>query len=217
MKLLTADGGVWWISKVDEVRAPNGISLQRIISAVRDTFNFSSIPTGVPKEGEAYAFGEGFLDANGDEIVVRTMELYQNGLHIVTPGGTERADKVLRHTIELFSGLGMKYPESAPVQFYTSEIVVDLAKSLDSLIANYTVIRRLLEPNLPLARHVHLAAIALNADPKSMPLELVSINPTIFRIERRTGESYASNRYFSFANATTINHLAILEGLEKVV
>jgi hypothetical protein len=217
MKLQWAEGGVWWISKVDEVRSPKGISLHRIVSAVSETFHFSSVPTGAPKDEEAFSFREGYFADHGEEIVIRIIELYTNGVHIVTPGGTDGSDKVLSRTIQLFSDLGMRFPESEPIHFHTSEIVVDMAKSLNEFISKFAPIQTLLTRNIPLAREIQSAALAFNSDPISLSPAIASVNPTIFRIERRAGETYGSNRYFSFANTTTSKHLAILEGLERLL
>jgi hypothetical protein len=217
MRLQIADGGVWWISKVEEVRAPHGMPLHRVIDEVRSAFRFMSVSDSVPKEGEALLFREGSIETDDQEITIKLMELYTNGVHIVTPGNTDFADIILERTITLFVKMGMRFPDSPPIYFHTSEVIFDLDKSLDSIIAHYSAISSLISKNIPHADAIQCAALAFGSDPKLLTPEMAAVNPTIFRIERRTGEDYDDNRYFSFANTSTEKHLEILQELERLL
>jgi hypothetical protein len=217
MKLHVADGGVWWVSKSEEIRAPHGIPMRRVVDAVQSTFRFMSIPEVLPKETEALSFREGFLVVDSREISIKLIDLFNNGVHIVTPGGTEFADIVLEHTIRLFVEMGMRFPESPVLHFHASEVIFDLDKSIDSMISNYSAVDALISKHIPHADNVQCAALTFSSDPKSLPPEIAPVNPTVFRIERRAGEAYDDNRYFSFANTTTADHLEILRGLEALL
>jgi hypothetical protein len=61
-----------------------------------------------------------------------------------------------------------------------------------------------------------LRAIDFAIDPGTLPRRLANLNPIVFRIERRRDAEYSLNRFFSLANATTSNHLVILEKLERL-
>jgi hypothetical protein len=217
MKVHVADGGVWWVSKSEEIRAPHGIPMRRVVDAVESTFRFMSTPEVIPKETEALSFREGFLVVDGSEISIKIMELYTNGVHIVTPGDTKFADTILEHTFRLFVEMGMRFPESPVLHFHASEVIFDLDKSIDSMIAGCSAVDALISKHIPHAENVQCAALTFSSDPKSLPPEIAPVNPTVFRIERRAGEAYDDNRYFSFANTTTADHLEILRGLEALL
>jgi hypothetical protein len=58
--------------------------------------------------------------------------------------------------------------------------------------------------------------LRFDADKSTIPGRIAAINPTAFNISRRTDVPYDMNRYFSQANASTDDHIELLEEIERL-
>jgi hypothetical protein len=88
--------------------------------------------------------------------------------------------------------------------------------AIDKLTAHLEIVSKLLDEKIGVDGKHQLRAIDFAIDPDTLPRRLANLNPIAFRIERRRDVEYSLNRFFSFANATTSNHLVILEKLERL-
>ena len=219
MKVQSVDSAVWWIGNADEIRSPMATtSFATIIDWVMQEFKFFVRPTQLPGENEGLKFHQGMMrDEDGAEISIREFTLYQNGVNIIVGGPTDSAQKVLEKTLNTFIGRGVRMPERKPIHFFQSEIVADFVKSADHLIANFESVQALIKGCMLFPGEPQSSGLSFSIDPSTLPTEIAAINPTVFRLDRRAGVEYESNRYFSFANSTTKNHVAALEAIERLI
>lgn len=209
MKIISGESEVWWIALADELRAERGTNAREMIARVGSHFQFLSVPTQIPTEG-GLVFERGSLG----EIVVGRLTIFPDGLNILVPSTTDDAERVLQSAIELFFSLGVRRPITPPLHYPISRIIADFDNSIDALVRLSSIYESIGKksafPGQP-----QLLNLSVNVDPSLLPKRLGAINPTLFRIERRSDIEYSRNRYFSYSHMTTENHIAILHELDQ--
>jgi hypothetical protein len=217
LELITKESKVWWLAPPDEIRATRGIFIVDAIGRLAKEFQFAGVPTSLPPPNEGLTFREGRMLVDDRQIVIGELVIFNDGVTVRTFSTTDDCDLVLERALAIGAELGLRTPITAPVRFYQSFLVFELSKSIDRIINGYEKLFYLLEQSMHLPSSAHLGALMFSVDPETLPKRIASINPTAFRIERRTDIPFDRNRYFSMANTSTGTHLAILEEIERSI
>jgi hypothetical protein len=215
MNIQTTDAQAWWIALADEVRPREGLDLSILLSAVKNTFNFTAIPTGPKQQGGGLEFDNGALHEGSTSIVIRNIALYNDGVSVSVPSNTDNAEIVLQKLLALLYSRGFRRPTTPPLHYYLSHIIADFEHSLDGLIP--TALLQKIEKAIGVQGRAQFSGISINYDKTKLPVRLGPLNPTVFNIQRRIDVPYEQNRYFCQANMTTANHTELLTEFEKLV
>jgi len=145
--------------------------------------------------------------------------LFTDGMIVETRIGTEEADKFIDDAIAWvlktmsdpppeFNELGSAYVSKLEISMDASigkavDRFNDFGRSISETISQYG------NPTPPL----EFATLALNCD----ITKIAGRAPGPFLFERRAEKAYEENIYFSSASLKTLDHLAYLERLEKII
>jgi hypothetical protein len=177
-------------------------------------FEFPVLPTAPVKKDGGIEFDNGVLRSSGTAIVITKIEIYNDGVSVHVPSNTKNADIVMQRTLELFYSFGVRKPQTLPMYYFVSTVVVDFEHSLNSMFP--TALLEKIGKHLPIEARAQFAGFDLNADKTLVPGRWAGINPTRFVIHRRLPDlAYDTNRYFCQANMTTEQHLELLGEFEK--
>jgi hypothetical protein len=216
MIVQSVESKIWWLIRADEVRAIGGIPIVRTVQRLVQQFEFAQAPTSLPGPNDGLKFQEGRFAINDRAVAIKEMIIFNDGVSIELYSTTEDNFRCLEVVLQVGTELGLRPPQTAPNVLLQSMIVVDFKASIDKIIGGFDDVSRLINENIGIEGKHHLRGFEFNIDPTTLPAKLAPFNPTVFRIERRLQVEYAANRYFSFANANTANHLVILEKLEAL-
>ena len=123
--------------------------------------------------------------------MVTNLQVYQDGLSVLVPSTTRNAETALQAALETFLSLGVREPVTPPLHYYVSSIIADFEKSLDNFIPQSLL--KSISNAMSIDGNAQFLAFYSNFDPSNIRGRLVPINPTNFRIERRTGVPYDQN------------------------
>jgi hypothetical protein len=216
MKPLLFDAEIWWLVRADEIRPPAGLPLVEAINRFQDHFRFMKVPSGPVAQG-GYEFFEGRAEVGSLTVAVKKLAFFSDGITVQVSGTTDAAQDVFNQAWSLLTEMGTRKPVTAPFQFHTSSIVVDMDRDIDQLVHLNREISDLITRSVDHFATSRVAMLQFMADATKLPGKIGTLNPTSFKIERRFEVEFELNRYFSMANATTDNHLAILKGLERLL
>jgi hypothetical protein len=214
MKVQTISAQAWWIALADEIRPVNGLDVAAVFAAIKERFEFAAIPTAPAQQGGGLDFVNGALRATPEPVIINKISIYTDGLNVEVPTTTERAEIVLQEALNVFFSFGVRRPETSPLHYYLSTIVVDFEHSLDNLIPARLL--KKVEASIDVEAKTHFAGLNINADKTTLGRRLGPINPTFFNIHRRVDVPYDQNRYFSQANMGTPEHLDALAEFEQL-
>jgi hypothetical protein len=217
MNILSADSKLWWLVKADEVRAVTGIPIVQVIRRLVEKFEFAQAPTSLPGPNDGYKFQEGRFVIEDRIIAIKELTIFSDGISIELLSTTEDNLRLLDVVREFGEEMGLRKPITPPIYILQSMIVVDFPHSIDKLAANFESVSKIINEKIGVEGEHHLRAIEFNIDQSTLPLRIAPFNPTVFRLERRVSTDYSANRFFSFANTHTENHLHILGQMEPLI
>jgi hypothetical protein len=211
MEVLTTEGRSFWLADADEIRPAGGLPVVEAVRLIAERFSFATTPTNV----DELTFLEGAFEIGGRKIVIATLKIFPEGLSVEVRATTDEADIVLGEALRIGQSLGVRAPKTPPLIVRHSTIVFDFPKNIDHLIAPRVDLLGVLQETIPAYAPRTLMVVAAASDPAALPPRIASINPTTFRLERRSGADHSLNRYFSNAAATTGQHLEALRRIEQ--
>jgi len=183
-----------------------------LIPALIETFKFKQFP----KEGDDFKDGMKlglgtFRNSAGDDLHVG-LTIYSDGMAADTYSSTKDAEEFLEQGLRLVLDLKYAY-DSSVVQRkgYLSQVVVRCPRQLASL-----------NPKLEaFAKRISEAGGATTTFGCSVlefwPDQTKSVKPANFSFQKRTGDQYSDNQYWSQAGLPTDKHLDLLEELEAIL
>jgi hypothetical protein len=202
------------------VQAVGPLYIVDVVRLLGMRFDFVRLPVTadelVPREPTTpVTFSHGKLGHDGRTIVIDTLSVFPTAISVDTRVSTDDADVVIDNILaltesvirenegrervyinhmEFRTDVGLEYPYAPAAQ---------IAPSLARLVAEYSAVRPDLLPQF------HLTAVVVQTDPMQYVL------PCDFRIERRAGQPFSGNVYFSQAPLKTSDHRTILEEYER--
>jgi hypothetical protein len=215
MKLITMGSEVWWLVRPDDIRPVRGLSIHDVFKKIQETFTFAEFPTALPQKDTGFVFKEGILRRPEYNIVVKVLDVYNDGTHLGVDSSTDDADIVLQELRQIMIALGAKPVEQALLHYHVSTIVCEFENDIGGIISEYSDLSELISSQLDIVAKVGLSGLHFFADPTTLPPRIAKINPTHFGLEQRQDATFAEKRYFSIANMTTNNHIRVLSALDR--
>ena len=216
MNTLTIDGEFWWFVRPDDLRPVRGLSIHQVVKRIQEAFNFASVPTSLPAEGQPFIFKEGVFRQGSGDISIKFLESYNDGVHIKVESSTEDADIVFNKLRQISVELGGRPNITPLLTYHISTIVVELDHGINQAIDNFSKITSLIADHLEISATVGLKGIVFGGEPVDSSPLLQKLNPTNFRLERRVDTSFEENWYFSTANMSTSAHIEVVRSLEAL-
>lgn len=215
MNLVAIQGEVWWLARPDDIRPVKGLSIHDVLKRLQETFSFASTPTALPEKDQGFSFREGVFRRAGDSIVIKNMELYDDGVHLKVDSSTDDADVVFAELRSIMLSMGAKPVDKPLLHYHVSTIICDFVNDISGIIKEFIELQENISARLDFPAQVGLRGLHFQADPSTLPPREAKINPTMFRIEPRNDTPLAERRYFSIANMVTDRHLDILAMIDK--
>lgn len=209
MKIQTFNSKIWWLSVADEIRPEKGVSVVDAVRRFSEAFQFAGVPAQLPAAADGYRFSEGAISVGDTKVAIKEVVIFNDGLSVEVYSHTEDAQEVLDKVLNVLRQLGFREPRSTPRTPLHSNVVFDLETAISPLVANFDPLSSFISEVLG-APGVELRGIDFSVDPKLAP----AFTPTSFKIEKRQDVLFSENRYFSYANTTTKNHLRLIEAIE---
>ena len=226
MKLLLSTHGIVSVKISQEDVVPLAGLLQRdLIQFIGNLYNFDvkpHIPANIPQQAmlPILTFNQGRFESGGQSHPVIQLIAFQNG-DAVMASDTEIAERILTHYLDdLDSGLGFRNKTVSQTRYYVSNIIVEFDYDIAARLEGINIISELLNKEISRSdAPFSVKRLALGSgDP--VPLVFAAAEATShadFTLERRAGQPYSSNRYFSSAPTRTEDHIRILESIEKLL
>lgn len=211
MKALTFQSKVWWLVKSDEIRPRRGIVVLDAVRRVADTFKFAAVPTSLPGPGEGYIFREGGIETDGGPVAISEFSIFNDGISVEVYSTTDDVVVVLERILDLMWSMGFSEPITPPKYMIQSMIAFETDADLNMLASAFDPLTKAIAEITGAQAPHELRAIEYTVDPKSVP----QLESRVFRLERRLNDLYSLNRWFSFANAKTHDHIRVLELIER--
>ena len=204
-----------------------GIYLLDEIDALKKQYGFLGMPDSLEdcdiSKGVTFEHGKLAVNRRGEsgqkEILIKKLQVYTSGVLVQTKSSVEDAEAIIddlgRWAVQT---LGYQIPQNQIIKCgRLSEVEVELDPRLNTMfgvLKPFTErLNELLDEetifDLP---EFGVSSFSLHCDTTKTELP----TPSSFIIEKRVGEPYSSNLYFSSAPLTTRNHLILLQELEDM-
>jgi hypothetical protein len=186
-----------------------------------DKYKFQKFPTLADEflltdVNKSIDFEHGKVDVDGTTIVIGRLQIWTNGLSVVTTTTTREAElaliDVLKWASEVFS---VTFEEiRSPANYGQLEIQFDnrIARGFPALAALSTSIKEGLDDFFGFKPEYELSGLSFSFDTTAYP----QIAPSPFKLEPRTGGAFKDRVYFSEAPLATDKHIAILKRFEEI-
>jgi hypothetical protein len=217
MRVVHVSSKLWWLATGDEIRAATGTPVVQAIKTVVQAFEFAQAPTGLPPPNDGYHFQEGRFLCKEKSVAIKDLGIFNDGISIEIYSDTETNLAFLDQVIQLFETLGMQRPTTPPRIILQSMIVLEFPGPINKLAAHYDELSTLIGKEIGIEGQQQLRVIEFAIDPAVLPRKVALLNPTVFRLERRVNEEYDKNRFYSFANTHTENHIHILDRVDRLI
>ncbi len=209
------EGEVWWIVRPDDVRPVRGLTIHLVAKRLQEKFNFLSLPSAIPPDGQPFSFKEGTLSIDDRVVAVKFLDAFNDGVHIRVDSSTEDADTVFDETRAIVVALGGKKVTAPLIKYHVSTIVAEFENDIGNFLSGVNDIFTLVSEHLEFPVPVGLKGFSFGADPSGSTV-FRSQNPSTFRLETRVDTLLSEKRYFSRAHMTTESHIKLLTALDKM-
>lgn len=191
-----------WLFDIDELN-PRGRRVEPIFEALKARYRFVEAAPDEKKSG--YIFKKGIFGSGQAELDIDSLDIYKDGVVLNTRSDTIRSDAVLEDAFSwLWSehGLGSESFSAKPKRLYVSELVVhcpgvNLDKGLGILLTLKESIAKATGAPAP---QIESQAVVFGSSDRR----------NLFTFERRVGEPFSTEKYFSSASMRTADHLELL-------
>ncbi len=227
MKFIISLAGTAALSaSADDVAPQNSLMLRDLTEFIGSTYQFSvkpEIPVGVPPFAiRSYVFQSGIMIDESGRWPIIQLSIVPNG-DMVTAATTDIAVKVLDDFgAKLDSSFGFRFATAPQRRLYQSLIVVQFEKGIEEQIKALSKIEDILNhtinrPTMPFK----IKRLAFGSGDVqqffAVPASLEAIENSDFIIERRSSVAYSENRYFCGAPLQTLDHVKVLETIERAL
>ena len=197
-----------WLFDTGDLNPHGAQIFPDLVLKIIERYGFRKYPKAEDffEPGKSRKFEEGSFQYDGRKFAV-SCELWGDGLIADTQYTTDASDAFLVDLVEwLGQQLGVKYPASmtrkrvhrSELVVYSSEALSGICKCLDTLATLISgVTNESVEP----------AGLTYSSEQKR----------GFFTFERRMGEPFENNKFFTVAMAQTAVHIQILDSLERAL
>jgi hypothetical protein len=210
---MTLQSKLWWLVKPDEIRPQKGIVVVDAVKRVAEAFKFAGVPMSLPGPNDGYTFREGGIPTADGPVAIREFTIFTDGISVEVYSSTNDLQLVLNQILDLMWELGFSEPVTPPKYMIQSMITFETDANLNNLAAAFDPITKAISEVTGAEAPHELKTIEYTVDSNIVP----PLGSKVFRLERRANEPFSSNRWFSFTNATTDDHIKILELIERTM
>jgi len=224
--ILSAWGTAFLHVSADDVSPLSGVPQQDLVQTVAAMYEFAAQPQfnllGIPQPHSALVFQSGRFMSPSAIYPVQQLVIYGNG-DAVTGPTTEAADQIMDDFIhKLNEQLGYRFGESRQYsRTYASALIVEFDRALEEYVPMLAKVGQILDKAIPrLGRQFKPKMFTFGDGDPITPAALNSIDAADkldFAVQRRAGESYSLNRYFSSAPLQTNAHIKVLQDIESAL
>jgi hypothetical protein len=209
----------------DEVIPEAGIVPQDVFKFIGDAYSFANRPALAPTTplqiNQIFTFQQGKLAVENSVYPIQQLSIFLNG-DAVSAQNTDAADTVLTDFMRrLNEKFQYRYEPQSLRRSYVSGLVVQFDRGLEEYIAAFQKIGEILDREIPRPNFPFKPKILIfgNGDPStvSAPNSLEDLAKLDFVLQRRLGEPYTENRYYSSAPLRTVDHLKMLQSIEEAL
>jgi hypothetical protein len=206
----------------EEVRPFQGATINLSVNALLAKYNFKYPPNldrlWAEVENSVLEFREGYVFLGTEMQAVNALRIYTDGLQVQC-ATTEAAEKVVDELIAWGRDtLGYRDFVRPPRRIHSSEIVVIFERPIERLFAKWQALHSLFAQ--PLSEHYGVGQdiapfrLMWRSDIATTPRANML---TEIVIERRANEPYTERRFYCSAPLPTMEFVALLEKLEKLL
>jgi hypothetical protein len=191
-----------------EVRSP-----VPLINGLQDLYGFVQVPRTLAELD--FKNGVTFLRGYYQGRIIEKFQVYENGLLCEANQDTDLADEFLSEILA-WAIREHKLPiKETGVRAYISQLEVTSSIDMDLKLERLNAVGELLAKCLngygqPVPNYI-VSGLRMHYDSMATPVP----RPPNFVFERRVGQVFATNEFFTSAPTRTKDHLAILDALEK--
>lgn len=182
------------------------------VRSVMETFQFAASPPGLPGPADGYTFKEGGVSLKAGRTEVREFTVFNDGITLEVMSSTSDLLEALDQFLEVVWKIGFERPVTEPRIVLQSMITCEMIADVGVLIPAFNPIADAIAKATGAEAPHELKSIEYTVDPSAVP----PLGSKVFRLDRRINEPYKLNRWFSFANATSDEHVRILELIEQM-
>lgn len=157
---------------------------------------------------------------SGDNKLPIIQLLVGSNFEIVTSSSTETADIILDdYMARMDEKFKFRFAEAQKQRVYQSNVIIEFAGAFEDKIEAFRKIETILTETSGNNNQVFkMKRLAFGyGDIQQQIMTVEDLARSDFVIDRRAGEPFQRNRFFSSAPFTTAKHIEILEKIEKVL
>jgi hypothetical protein len=201
----------------EELDPKNRVGRRGLAAALTERYGFAEFPRqtndfDIDKDG--VVFKEGQLDG----INIERLTFFRMGIVAETRSDTDDSERVL-DDVRAFLVERTNSAARVAARSFTSQIVFHMDRSIADLNPQLTELAAWVQstvaqhagPNRPSHQY---EAVRLDL---SVDLEIVRFSPGQVTIQRRSGATFAENKYWSDAPLRTRDHISFLERFEQIL
>ena len=200
----------------DEMKPKHGSYRPDVVAAIANRYGFLQTPAiNVSGSNENNTtFSEGQFLRRGEKINIKDLTIYTDGVAIEA-NSTDTAEIVMEDFVEWTKEeFSVSEPKTKIPRSFISGLVVDFDAPIDPIFSTIRDLQKILS-----AQYEAIYGASINLGISKVSLGTDALVPkgmlnSEFTIERRSGEKYSLNRYFSGAPLPTNIHIEILETFE---
>jgi hypothetical protein len=214
---------------MDDVKPLGPFSPQSVLNAITNKYGLTGGPAvpqlqlgpGTAEVVPRVVLVNGTANFDGRAVGIQQIQISPDFTTLVvsvgnTDDGDLIADEILAMLDADFSFRGAK---QQALRNYGSSVVVQFDRGLETYIDALTKIQdlatKVIGESLNLSQPLKIERLTFAFDPTQLPAVKGPVGGLL--IERRVGQSYAENRYFSGAPVRTKDHVKLLEDIERSI
>lgn len=201
-----------WHLDATEINPRGKNIFKDLVPTLIQQYEFKGQPQegGVFKEGIKFTQGT-FTNSDGDPAAVE-LTIWSDGVGADTYSSTKDSDEFLNEVCDVLPEIGYVFdPVMIRRKAYNSHVVVRCSKPLASLNP------KLEEFSKRISSEIGGATIFGFAGIEFWPDQTQVLKPAPFSFQKRTGDAFSDNRYWSQAPLPTDKHLELLDELETLL
>jgi len=211
LKTILTSHAIRFFADSGEMRVPR--SPVPLIDGIREKYGFVQVPQTVAELD--FKNGVSFLRGYFKGKIIDKLQIYENGLLCEAAEDNSLTDDFISDLfawVQEHHNLPVKETE---VRAYLSQMVVisnvDVARTFSGINAIGPLFAKAIKSYGQTVQGYRLSGLRMHYDAMETP---VPRSPE-FSFERRAGEKYSTNEFFTSAPLRTSDHLKVLEALEK--
>jgi hypothetical protein len=222
MKVITSIQGSVIIRYSPDDAAPDvGVLTRDLVAFLGTTYNFSAVPDvppGLLLTPQPFTFQAGKISIDDTDTPINQLTLLVGAL-IITAKDTDVAERIGDEVISTIDRVfGFKLHSAEQRRYYQSNLSIETDIRIEVFNRAESILNR--EIPRPQDKPFALKRLAFGAGDVVNPwmqVPLDDIQTSDFVLERRPGEPYERNRYFSSAPTRTRDHERILSLVERAL